>query len=131
MYAYHVVTEKPMYIGQQIIFDDNHHNGVFQRVYDKINIVNDIYANPSKYNAETLEHHTSVALRELALEEVRQKKYPQYPSGQLTKEANIKSAELYWQNKQDPASQPSICEMLVNGKIEVIEIVKEINININ
>lgn len=80
MYAYHVVTEKPMYIGQQIIFDDNHHNGVFQRVYDKINIVNDIYANPSKYNAETLEHHTSVALRELALEEVRQKKYPQYPS---------------------------------------------------
>ena len=181
MYAYHVVTEKPMYIGQQIIFDDNHHNGVFQRVYDKINIVNDIYANPSKYNAETLEQHTSVALRELALEEVRQKKYPQYPSrmsclyvsrtfeeannwgnyfaeigrptyhivklhidgncfigdaskcfaGQLTKEANIKSAELYWQNKQDPASQPSICEMLVNGKIEVIEIVKEINININ
>ncbi len=74
MYAYHVVTEKPMYTGQQIIFDDNHHNGVFQRVYDKINIVNDIYANPSKYNAETLEHHTSVALRELALEEVRQKK---------------------------------------------------------
>lgn len=38
MIAYHVVTDRPMYVGQQIIFDE--------------------------------EHHTCVALRELALEEV-------------------------------------------------------------
>lgn len=44
MYAYHVVTDRPMHVG-------------------------------------TLEHHTSVELRKLALEEVRQKKYPHYPSG--------------------------------------------------
>ena len=43
-------------------------------------IVDDVYANPSKYDAETLEHHKSFALRELAIEEIRQKKYPQYPS---------------------------------------------------
>ena len=41
MYAYHVVTDRPI--------------------------------NPSQYDVEALEHHTSVALRELALEEVRLK----------------------------------------------------------
>lgn len=80
MYAFHVVTDRPMYVGQKIIFDDSHHSGVYQRVYDKLNIVNDIYDNPEKYDETKLEHHTSVALRELALEEVRKKKYPQYPS---------------------------------------------------
>lgn len=80
MHVYHVVTDRPMYVGQKIIFDESHHSGVYQRVQEKIEIVNKIYANPSEYNADELEHHTSVALRELALEEVRQKKYPHYPS---------------------------------------------------
>lgn len=80
MYAFHVVTDKPMYVGQRILFGETHHSGVYQRVYDKLDIVNDIYDNPEKYNEEKLEHHTSVALRELALEEVRREKYPQYPS---------------------------------------------------
>lgn len=80
VYAYHVVTDRPMKIGQHIIFDDQHHSGVYQRVMEKLDIVNDIYVNPEKYSAHTLEHHTAVALRELALEEVRQKKYPEYPS---------------------------------------------------
>lgn len=69
-----------MYVGQQIVFDDEHYSGAYQKVYDKLDIVNDIYANPAKYDVETLEHHTSVALRELALEKIRQRKYPQYPS---------------------------------------------------
>ena len=181
MFAYHVVTDRPMYVGQQIIFDEEHHNGVYQRVYDKMDIVNDIYANPFKYDSETLEHHTSVALRELALEEVRRKKYPQYPSrmrclyvsksfreadnwgkffaeigrptyyivkleikgdcfigdatkcfkGQLSKEENLKLAEIYWENKIDTSNQQAVCEMLVNGQITVVEIVKEINTNID
>ena len=180
MYAYHVVTDRPMHVGQQIIFDETHHSGVYQRVYNKIDIVNDIYANPSKYDAETLEHHTSVALRELALEEVRQKKYPYYPSrmaclyvsktfeeadnwgkffaqigrptyhivklkiegncfvgdatkcfkGQLNIEENLKLAEIYWDSKVDTTNEQSICEMLVDGHITVVEIVKEINTNI-
>ena len=79
-YAYHVVTEKPMHLGQHIVFDDNHHSGVYQRVMDKLDIVKDIYKAPQKYENTDLEHHVSVALRELAMEEVRKSEYPQYPS---------------------------------------------------
>lgn len=80
IYAYHVVTDRPMKIGQHIIFDETHHNGVWQRVYDKIQTVNEIYLHPEKYNVEELQHHTRVALRELALEKVRKDFYPEYPS---------------------------------------------------
>lgn len=69
--VYHVVTEKPMYIGQHIRFDGKHHNGVWQRVNEKADIVNDIYNCPENYKNTVLEHHISVALRELALEKVR------------------------------------------------------------
>lgn len=180
MYAYHVVTNRPMYVGQQIIFDETHHSGVFQRVHDKIDIVNDIYSNPSKYEKDALEHHTAVALRELAMEEVRQKEYPQYPSrmnclyvsgtleeavnwgnffieagrptyhivklkiegncffgeatkcfdGQPNKNENLRLAKLYWEHKIDDKNQPTICEILVDGRITVVEIVKELNANI-
>ena len=97
MYVYHVVTDRPMYVGQQIVFDEKNHSGVYHRVYEKIDIVRDIYANPSKYSVETLEHHTSVALRELALEEVRLKKYPQYPSrmGCLYVSKSLEEAEKW------------------------------------
>ena len=80
MIAYHVVTDKPMQLGQHIVFDATHHSGVYQRVYEKRDIVKDIYSHTEKYDAETLEHHTRVALRELALEKVRVQKYPYYPS---------------------------------------------------
>ena len=29
MYAYHVVTDRPMHVGQTIIFDEIHHSGVY------------------------------------------------------------------------------------------------------
>ena len=80
MIAYHVVTDRPMYKGQRIIIDKNHRSGVYSRVNEKLGIVNEIYANPDEYAGVELEHHTSVALRELALEEVRRAKYPEYPS---------------------------------------------------
>lgn len=174
IYVYHVVTEKPMYIGQHIVFDENHHNGVWQRVNEKLDIVNDIYNKPEKYKYAKFEHHTSVALRELALEKVRLNKYPNYPSrmaclyvsktleeaekwfdyfaglgrptfqivklkvngnvfygdaencfdGKLTEKENLALAEQYWENKDFDTS--SIVEMLVDGDIEVVEIVKEI-----
>lgn len=173
-FVYHVVTERPMHIGQRIVFDESHHNGVWQRVNEKLFIVNDIYRNPEKYKNIKLEHHTSVALRELALEKVRIEKYPDYPSrmaclyvsktieeaenwfsyfidlgrptfqivklvvdgnvffgdaekcfdGRLTEEENLTLAEKYWENKDFDKS--SILEMLVDGNIEVIEIVKEL-----
>ncbi len=48
-FAYHAVTEQPVHLGQHIIFDENHHNGVYKRVMDKKRIVNDIYSHPEKY----------------------------------------------------------------------------------
>ena len=65
--------------GQTILFDEAHHNGVFQRVMEKEEIVRAIYANPQDF-PEKLEHHTAVALRELAMEQVRRELFPDYPS---------------------------------------------------
>lgn len=180
MIAYHVVTDRPMTIGQEIIFDENHHSGVYQRVYDKLETVRQIYANPTAYKADDLEHHTAVALRELAMEEIRQQKYPQYPSrmsclyvsktfeeaekwgaffaeigrptyaivklniegrcfaGDATKcfrgrpdyQENLRLADIYWQNESGKGSEPSVQELLVDGKITVLEVIKEINANI-
>ena len=48
MLVYHVVTDRPMYVGQHIVFDEEHHSGVYQRVYEKLDIVKDIYSNPEK-----------------------------------------------------------------------------------
>lgn len=78
--AYHVTTDHPMHVGQLLTFDGTHHSGVYLRVMEKLDIVREIYAHPENYDAEHLEHHTRVALRELALEEVRKQKYPEYPS---------------------------------------------------
>lgn len=179
MYVYHVVTERPMYPGQQIVFDETHRSGVYRRVQEKLEAVREIYAHPDDYDADTLEHHTSVALRELALEEVRQEKYPHYPSrmgclyvsgtfeeaekwgkffaeigrptyhivklevegscfrgdaakcfrGQLRKEENLCLAQRYWENSQEEGHTP-VWEMLVSGKITVVEIIKQINANL-
>lgn len=79
-YFYHVVTNKPMYIGQKISFTEDNQSGVYKRVMEKEELVNDIYLHPENYKQEDLEHHTKVALRELAMEEIRQKHYPNYPS---------------------------------------------------
>lgn len=79
-YAYHVVTERPMYLGQHIVFDEDNRSGVYQRVMAKMDIVEDIYRNPEKYDGAELDYPLMVALRELALEEVRKEKYPDYPS---------------------------------------------------
>lgn len=79
-YAYHVVTQRPMWLGQHIFFDDTHHSGVYERVMSRLETVEDIYRNPEKYENTELEYPVMVALRELALEEVRQEKYPGYPS---------------------------------------------------
>lgn len=79
-YAYHTVTERPMYLGQHILFDENHQSGVYERVMDKLAIIQDIYSNPEKYHGTELEYPVVVALRELALEEVRKQLYPDYPS---------------------------------------------------
>ena len=176
MEAYHVVTERPMYIGQQILFDFYHHNGVYQRVMDKLQIVKKIYAAPDRYPTDELEHHTAVALRELAMEEIRQQNHPAYPSrmsclyvsetmeeaekwasffsqigrptyhivrlqidgnifigdatkcfrGSSDRVFNLRKAEQYWESNVTPI----VKEILADGMINVVEIVKEINANL-
>lgn len=100
LYAYHVVTDRPMQPGQRIVFDESNRSGVYRRVLEKLPIVEEIYAQPENYTAAALEHHTRVALRELALEEVRQKKYPHLPSrlGCLYVSETLEEAEIWAQS---------------------------------
>lgn len=79
-YVYHVVTDRPMQVGQKIVFDGNNRSGVYRRVMEKLPLVEEIYAHPENYDAQTLEHHTSVAMRELALEDVRREQFGDLPS---------------------------------------------------
>ena len=172
---YHVVTDKPMKLGQEIVFDENHHNGVYNRVYELKDRVDDIYLNLDKYNNDEFDHHLRVALRELALEEVRKEKYPNYPSrlaslyvsntleeaekwynlfielGRPTysivkvevngnkfvgdahncfdatkdKNKNLELANYYQKRKDNLKGEEPIIEIIVDGKIRVVEIIKE------
>ena len=57
--AYHVVTDRPMTVGQHIIFDKTHHSGVYSRVMALADTAADVYAHPEKYELP-LEHHLDV-----------------------------------------------------------------------
>lgn len=181
MTVYHVVTDKPMYLGQHIVFNEENHNGVYNRVMDKLDEVKKIYNNPDKYDIATLEHHTKVALRELTLEKIRKETYSSYPSRMSclyvseSLEEAIKWAELfvslnrptysivklkvtgnifvgdanncfdattddsknlllahnYWLNMPNLKNCPPIKEYLVDGDIEVVEIMRIINKNLS
>lgn len=163
-----------MSVGQKIIFDETNHSGVYTRVMDQLPLVEDIYNNPTKYKQEDLDHHTKVALRELAMEEVRKENYSNYPSrlsslyvstnledskmwaksfiskgrdvyqivkikttgnvftgnayncfeGTTTKEENIKKSHDYWQ-KDNSNAENILYETIIDGEIEVIEIIEE------
>ena len=174
-FAYHVVTDRPMHVGQHIVFDEMRHNGVYNRVMEKLSLTEDIYRHSERYEAEKLEHHTRVALRELALEKVRKERYCDYPSRMscLYVSESLKEAEMwaelftewkrhvyaivrlkitgrvfagdanncfdaavneeenlrlgggrYWKNEPNLTGEPVIKEMLVDGDIEVVEIVR-------
>ena len=182
MEFYHVVTERPMRVGQHILFDEEYHSGVYFRVMEKKKLVDEIYRFPEKYAGEELKHHTKVALRELALEEIRISEYSNYPSrmsslyvsktleeaekwfdffeglgrptfqivkirvnanvfegnanrcfdGTVDKGKNLELARAYWENdaKADEKHHP-VVEVLVDGEIEVIDIIKDIDGIIN
>lgn len=173
--AYHAVTEQPMHVGQILRFDAEHPNGVGRRVMEKLPIVRKIYAHPERYRADALEHHTAVALRELAMEEIRRQAFPQYPSrmnclyvsgtlheaqswfeffkrlgrptyqivklsvrgrcfagnanlcfqGTPDQEKNLRLARLYWENHPVSGEEMPVCEMLADGEIEVLEILRD------
>ncbi len=167
-----------MTVGQHILFDETHHSGVYNRGMALADTAADVYAHPEKYPLQ-LEHHLDVALRELATEEIRREKYPQYPSrmsclyvsreleearnwgeyfarigrptyaivevkingqvfigdaincfdGTLDKSYNLRKAERYWKNLSNGEREP-IWEVLADGDIEVVRVMKEINANL-
>ncbi|GGH81135.1 hypothetical protein JOD43_001030 [Pullulanibacillus pueri] len=82
IYVYHTVTEKPMKLGQIIVFDNHHHNGVYNRVLACKHILDGHEPKDSLSNFihKDLEYWTVRTYRELALEKVRKEKYPKYPS---------------------------------------------------
>ena len=49
--------------GQRIVFDENHHSGVYARVMARAREAQDCYEHPR----QELDHHLMVSLRELAL----------------------------------------------------------------
>lgn len=172
---YHVVTERPIQLGQEVIFDYNNHSCLYDRVYAFKDKVEEIYKNPKDYKNIELDHHLKVALRELAMEEVRKAKYPEYPSrlaslyvsksleeaekwynmfiewgrptfsivkvevdgnvyvgdawncfeGTIDKNKNLELADDYWKYEKNNMEKEPIVEILVNGKIKIIEIIKE------
>ncbi|MBR5419656.1 MAG: GNAT family N-acetyltransferase [Lachnospiraceae bacterium] len=174
---YHVISDRPKTAGEHFCVDEAHPNGVWDRVQAEADTVKDIREHPEKYEGHGLEHHTDVALRELALEKVRKEKFPQYPSrmaslyvsrdykeaeqwadyfvklgrpvygiakikvkgkvfygdackcfdGSVNEEENLHRAEIYWQNWGKDDGQDPIVEVLADGEIEVLEIMKEIN----
>lgn len=172
---FHVVTGQRMELGQIIQMDDAFATGVYQRVMDKRPLVADILAHPEKYEGQPIDHHTDVAIRELAMEEVRKELFPQYPSRMhslytsrtlenakcwfqwftdwgrptlqivrlktdgrvFTGNANLcfdgtpdaaenrLKAIRYWQVGEDPDGERPIWETIVDGRIEVVEILHE------
>ncbi|KOP79895.1 DUF2441 domain-containing protein [Cytobacillus solani] len=176
-YVYHVVTEIPMKLGQIIFFDNNHYNGVYNRVMACKDILDGKKPNDNftKFINSNLEYWKVRAYRELALEKVRKEKYPNYPSrmsclytsktlsdaemwansfinggrkvyqivklrtdgkvfdgdaynvfdGTDNAEENERNANCYWSNKPNKFGKEQLIETLVDGNIEVVEIVKE------
>lgn len=95
MKVYHVVCDRPLQVGQRIVIDGNNRSGVYQRVMALADTAADVLSHPEKYPLP-LEHHLNVAIRELAMEQVRRERYPDYPS---------RMACLYVSREVDPAKQ--------------------------
>ena len=81
-YVYHVVTERPMSLGQSLVFDESNHNWVYNRVmtFKRLSEGQILNNEISDLIKSDMEKWGKVANRELAMEEVRQKFYSDYPS---------------------------------------------------
>lgn len=80
--VYHVVTERPMHIGQRIIFDENHPNGVCCRVRAWEDYVRGtpVEGDVGALIASDPDRWAKVARRELAMEQIRRERFPELPS---------------------------------------------------
>lgn len=174
IFVYHVVTEKPMQVGQVIVFDEYHHNGVYDRIITCKQILDgeDVHNDLARLIRSDLSRWSATTYRELSLEKIRQEEFNNYPSrlaclytsqqlhesedwanffielgrdvysivklkvngrcfsgdacnvfdGTECMEENITSARHYWMN--DIENDRPVIETLVDGHIEVVEIIK-------
>ncbi|MBR2402967.1 MAG: DUF2441 domain-containing protein [Lachnospiraceae bacterium] len=51
--------------------------------------------------------------------------------GTISEEENLRLAQIYWENAPNADGKDPIVEVLVDGDIEVVEIMKEINANLH
>lgn len=92
---YHVVTERPMYLGQEIIFDEKHHSGVYERIFKEKDLVDKLYSGKKMELTDNLKK----ALREYALDEIRVKEFPNYPSRlSCLYVSNTLEEAIFWYN---------------------------------
>lgn len=111
---YHVVTERPMYLGQVIFFDENHHSGVYDRIQKEKELVDKLYLG---YKIE-LTNDLKKALREYALEEVRKRSFSDYPSRlSCLYVSNTLEEALFWYNVFIEQGRPTyqIVKVSVDG----------------
>ena len=54
-----------------------------------------------------------------------------YFDGTSSEEDNIRQAEIYWKNRPNENGSEPIIEVLVDNGIEIVEIMKEYNANID
>lgn len=120
-YVYHVVTEKPMSLGQRIIFDESNHNGVYSRVKTFFDIIS---GNENEALAEfiksDMDKWAKVAYREIALENVRKRQFSNYLSRMacLYTSRTLKEAESWAAFFNDIGRRVySIVKLKVNGNI--------------
>ena len=80
--VYHVVTERPMALGQTILMDADHPNGVCRRVRAWEQHMHGATADDetARLIASDPERWAKVARRELAMEQVRREHFPRLPS---------------------------------------------------
>ena len=62
MFYYHVISDRPKKEGEHILLDETHPNGVHERVYAQMDMVEDIYRHPEKYEGKELTHLTTFSV---------------------------------------------------------------------
>lgn len=82
IYVYHAVTERPMMLGQRMVFDSERHNGVYRRIMTCKEIMDGKTATGSlaDFIRSGISDWIPCTRRELALEKVRMAEFPDYPS---------------------------------------------------
>lgn len=135
---YHANSGNKLFIGDSLIFDSNTHNKMYEEVYNTEYIMDNLDANEliniKKKNKDfnmsfeelnlflnTISNDAFV-MRELALEEIRKTKYPEYPSRLNCLYVTKKKEEaLQWSNilKRNKKQCTQILTLELTGEVFV------------